>query len=353
MPLKRIGALVTALTLVTVATPSSASTLGRGPWTPTPAPVEKGDITAVAALDGKTAWAVGYRLVSDDEARPIALRWNGKTWAQESELPRDSFPQAIEVRSQSDIWTVGDGVQHWDGKSWSVADFGRDPAGYFLPEGLDSVPSGQAWVVGRLVADSVKDQVPVVYGWDGSAWAKQALPDVGKGELTSVVSLAPNDVWAAGFSATSPQTSLVVHWDGKSWTRVASPSVSGAHTWISALHAGPGGVWAVGGSNAGAADRPFAARWDGRRWQAALTPNIADGRLRAVVSTGDGELWAVGGKGAVTVALRWQKTLNRWVRTAAPDVVVRGVAAVPGSSSLWAVGIAKKGDLVPVITRTR
>ncbi|GLZ33563.1 hypothetical protein Lesp02_57510 [Lentzea sp. NBRC 105346] len=344
--------ILVAVSLIVAVAPASASASARG-WTPTPSGVEKGDITAVAALDAQRAWAVGYRLVSDNEARPVALRWNGSSWAQESELPRDSFPFGLEVRSPSDIWTIGDGVQHWNGSTWSAASFPPASDGYFMPESLDSVPSGQAWVVGRLVNDSVKDQHPVAYAWNGTAWSRVSLPDLGIGALQSVVAVAPNNIWAAGFAAGTPQTSLVVHFDGVSWQRVSSPSVPGAHTWISGLYASGGELFAVGGSNSGAADRPFAARWDGRQWAVTRTPPIADGRLRAVTATGDGSVYAVGGKGAVTVLLRYHPVLRAWTRVSAPDLVVRGFSGVPGSSGLWAVGISHQGDLVPVITRTR
>ncbi|ARF53584.1 hypothetical protein [Streptomyces gilvosporeus] len=75
------------------------------------------------------------------------------------------------------------------------------------------------------------------------------------------------------------------------------------------------------------------------------------GRLRAVGRTGNGELWAVGGKGAAPVALRWDAQHGRWARAADPGVVVRGLATVPKSEELWIAGIARHGDLRPVITR--
>lgn len=350
MALKKISAALGALALF-VTIPAADAVPGGG-WRTTPTPVVKGDITAVAALDAQRAWAVGYRLVTDDDPRAVALRWNGKTWTQESELPSGAFPHAVEVRSPTDIWTVGAGVHHWDGRSWSAASFEGGPKPYFVPEALDSAADGQAWVVGKLVNDAIKNQHPVVHRWDGKAWTKQTLPDVGKGQLSTVLVVSPNDVWAAGFTSASGahQKSLIMHWDGKTWSTVPSPTADG-HTWISGLHAVGRDVFAVGGSNNGADDRPFAARWDGRTWRVTPTPPVSDGRLRAVTSTGDGEVWALGGKGSVTVALRWHKLLNRWVRVAAPDMVVRGIASVPGTGSLWAVGIGKKGDLVPVITK--
>ncbi|MFF8314495.1 hypothetical protein [Streptomyces lydicus] len=91
--------------------------------------------------------------------------------------------------------------------------------------------------------------------------------------------------------------------------------------------------------------------WNGTAWTEAETPNVPDGRLRAVGKAGDGTLWAVGGKGAAPVALRRDARTGRWARAASPGLVVRGFSTVPGSAGLWVAGIAEQGDLVPAVTR--
>ncbi|MGP3999466.1 hypothetical protein [Streptomyces sp. 8N706] len=329
-----------------------------GAWQETPVPVKKGDLTAVAALNDKQAWAVGYRLKSATSLEAVALRWNGTSWAQESTLPDNSFPQALAVRSATDIWVVGTATEHWDGKTWTTHRPARDPDGRLVPDAVATTSDGKAWTVGRAVPGSIKEGVPAIQVWDGKNWTKQSLPDVGKGELTSVAAIAPDDVWAAGtaFAAddTSRQSALLLHWDGSDWKRVAAPGVEGAHSWaggITALAADD--IWAVGGSTTGSSERPYAVHWDGKKWTAAKTPAVADGRLRAVGRAGDGRLWAVGGKGSAPVALRWDSQGERWTETADPGVVVRGFATVPKSADLWVAGIAEEGDLVPAITRLK
>ncbi|MFB9908221.1 hypothetical protein [Allokutzneria oryzae] len=341
---KLATALVCAISLVS-AVPAAAKV---GSWTRTPVPISKGDIAAVAALTDRDAWAVGYRLRSTTSLQAVALRWNGTGWAQESALPAETYPQALAVRSATDIWEVGSGSSHWNGRTWTKHALERG----MVPEAVAAVPGGGVLAVGMNTPGSIKDGVPDVQSWDGTRWRRQVLPQLGKGGLTSIAALAPDDVWAAGYTTGGTQTTLVVHWDGRTWRKVDAPSAVGANTWISGLTAvGPGEVWAVGGSVKGSAERPFVMRWDGRAWTATQTPDVADGRLRAVGRTGGGELWAVGGKGSVTVALRWNATARRWDTESSPDISVRGFAAVPQSGGLWAVGIARQGDLVPAIAR--
>ncbi|MCX4825703.1 hypothetical protein OG883_38860 [Streptomyces sp. NBC_01142] len=336
---------------------SSDTARVAGRWQQTPVPVAKGDLTAVAALDGRQAWAVGYRLKSDSEVEALALRWNGTSWAQESTLPNGSFPGALAVRSAGDIWAVGATAEHWDGTAWTVRTFERDPAGRVLPDAVAITPDGKAWTVGRAVPQSVKSGVPAIQAWDGTAWRHQALPaDVGKGELTSLTTVAPNDIWAAGTTfatVSTDQSGLLLHWDGTSWQRMSAPAgKSGEHRWfggITALSADD--VWAVGGRTSNGVEHPYAAHWDGKKWTDATVPDIPDGRLRAVGKAGDGTLWAAGGKGAVSVALRWDPTRQRWEQAADPAVVVRGFSTIPGTAGLWTVGIAKNGDLIPAVRR--
>ncbi|WFB10667.1 hypothetical protein LRS74_29260 [Streptomyces sp. LX-29] len=334
----------------------AAAPASHGGWRETPVPVAKGDLTAVAALSATRAWAVGYRLTSDEQAEALALRWDGASWRQESTLPRDSFPQALAVRSADDLWAVGATAAHWNGRAWTAHALAPDPGGRVLPDAVATTPDGRAWTVGRAVPRSIASAVPAVQSWDGAAWHRQPLPDVGRGELSGVAVLAPDDVWAAGAvfaPAGGQQTALLLHFDGGRWRRVPAPEAAGGeHRWFGGIAAtAPDDVWAVGGSVTRGRERPFAAHWDGRAWTAVATPAVPDGRLRAVGQGGDGTLWAVGGKGAVSVALCWDATRRRWSRAADPAVVVRGASTVPRGGGLWAVGVAERGDLVPVATR--
>ncbi|MFH8569968.1 hypothetical protein [Streptomyces sp. NPDC017993] len=372
-PIRRRAPLLVALAAAVAAAPLALAALAGDPaasaapaaaashagtWQRTPVPVAKGDLAGIAALSDTQAWAVGYRLKSATALEAVALRWDGAAWTQESTLPANSFPQALAVRSADDIWAVGSATEHWDGKTWTTRPLDRDPAGRVVPDAVATAPGGQAWTVGRAMARSVKDGVPAVQLWDGTSWKRQTVPDVGTGELSAVTAVAADDVWAVGTSYTadekSPQTALLLHWDGTSWKRITAPDPAGAHHWLSGITAlGADDIWAVGGgsSTSGDSESPYAVHWDGTNWTATTTPDVPDGRLRAVGRAADGTLRAVGGKGAAPVALRWNAPDKRWEKTTDPGVVVRGFATVPESSRLWVAGIETRGDLVPAITR--
>ncbi|MER5770140.1 hypothetical protein [Streptomyces sp. NPDC001985] len=342
---------------VPAAEPAFSAADGR--WQRTDVPVGRGDLTAVAALDSERVWAVGYRLIGNSVGQPVALRWDGRSWTEESRLPAGSWPQTLAVRSPDDIWAAGSGTAHWNGASWTSHAPAAEPGGgRVVPEALATGPDGAVWMAGRAVPGSVKNGVPSVQSWNGSGWERHALPDVGTGELTAITVIAPDDVWAVGTSfadGSGAQSALALHWDGRAWKRVEAPAAPvGEHRWFGGISAaGPDGtVWAVGGRVApDGSERPFTARWNGRGWVAVPAPRIADGRLRAVSRDADGTVWAAGGKGAVSVVLRWDEGERRWERGADPGVVIRGFAAVPGADTLWTVGLSNRADLTPAATR--
>ncbi|MFS8103822.1 hypothetical protein LFM09_42555 [Lentzea alba] len=321
----------------------------------------KGDINAVAAF-GTDAWATGYELTSLRTLESVVLRWDGKAWQRTSALPAQALPKAIAVSSPSDIWLVGrtedlkaEALEtvHWNGTAWTSHSLAVNPAsgppdvmGGVMPEAV-AAHSGRAWAAGRAWRNTISTGVPAVQSWDGTKWNHEVLPEVGPGELVSVSARSATDVWAAGVAYSNPQTPLLFHFDGTGWSRVSLP---GQGAWLSGVTSfGANDVWVVGGKSGERGDLPHAAHWNGSKWTVSRTPRIADGRLKSVVRTADGRVWAVGGKGDVSVALQWNAPLRTWVRMQAPDVVVRGAAAA--GNTLWTGGISKHRDLTPAIAR--
>lgn len=348
-------ALVLALTVV-------APTSG-GTWQETPVPVAKGDVNAVVAVD-EQAWAAGYELTSLRTLEGTLLRWDGSTWLKEARLPGQALPKGLAVSGANDIWVAGrtedlkaEGLEtaHWNGTSWTSHSLAVHPVsgppdvmGGVMLEAI-AAREGKAWTAGRAWRNTIKTGVPAIQSWDGSRWHHDELPDVGPGELVSITVRAVDDVWAAGVGYSDPQTPLLLHWNGQAWRRVEVPA---EHTWLSGVTAfGADDVWVVGGSSSERGDVPFAAHWDGRKWTVTRAPRIADGRLKSVTRTSDGRVWAVGGKGDVSVALYWSVPLRTWVRVQAPDVVVRGAAAA--GTTLWTAGISRHHDLTPAIVRKK
>src|SRR6202041_3405556 len=129
--------------------------------------------------------------------------------------------------------------------------------------------------------------------WDGANWKSVATPNVGEGtkKLNAVLALAPNDVWAVGFSTPiappkhAATLTLIEHFDGTSWAVVPSPNV-GPHSAnqsnrLLGLTANSGNaIWAFGSYFASDRSGPqitLLLHWDGTRWTIASTPNQTNG----------------------------------------------------------------------------
>jgi hypothetical protein len=179
--------------------------------------------------------------------------------------------------------------------------------------------------------------------------------------LQGVVSLAPNNVWAGGYSQTAhgiPRT-LILHWDGRSWTIAQTPNPGSAINVIWGMGQAGGHVWAAGHySNDPQRGRltGLLLRQNGSSW--IVTPPPRDHRLftgSTVAGTGPNDAWAVGGwpNGGFTLlhynGKHWSTTANAPTNTALwtlADVVATS------TTNAWAIGIgpgnAKLSEL-PII----
>ncbi|GAA2783909.1 hypothetical protein [Crossiella cryophila] len=324
-------------------------------WRALLTPVAKGDLTAVTALGDTQAYAVGYRLRGNTAVDALALRWDGRNWTQHSTLPAESFPQTLAVRSTTDMWAAGAGTAQWTGSTWIRRTLASDPGGAMTPESLALAENNAVWVAGKAVPGSIKDATPALQRWDGTAWRRQPLPDLGKGELNGIVSLGAGQALAVGaqFATPSqPQRPLLLRLTNGQWRPEPAPTVTG-HSWLTAVTSlGASEAWAVGATTTNGVEQPLALRWNGSTWASTRVPSIPDGRLRSIGRTAGGELLAAGGKGAVSVLLRWNPAANGWERLTDPGIVTRAVSTVPGSNAVWAVGVGRRGDLVPQIRHT-
>ncbi len=129
--------------------------------------------------------------------------------------------------------------------------------------------SGRVQMFRASVSPAVDDSWAIGYSWDvvggalefrtlaqhwnGFSWTTVPTPDVetapAKDLIYDAAAAGPDDIWAAGISATAPgnpaSKPLVLHWDGTSWSIVPLPaSPPGAS--LSAIAADKDTVWAMG-----------------------------------------------------------------------------------------------------------
>jgi hypothetical protein len=242
--------------------------------------------------------------------------------------------------------------------SWAVV-----PSPNQTPDRLDNQLNAVAalsdrdiWAVGvSYVNQEGGENSPLTMHWDGTAWTIVPVPDVGQGDLLDVVGTSSNDVWAIGLGHEA------LHWDGVRWNPVplADPGTMSWH--VQALFAlGPDDVWAAGNTATEHAGGTLVEHWTGEQWtivqQGTFPPQPLTGEPYAGLKGIDahlGEVWAVGDTENVaptetsnTLALHMTDT--EWTRTSTPDVPAAdgepyshllSVSEI-GPLDVWAVGIA-------------
>jgi hypothetical protein len=335
------------------------------------------ELHAVTAVSPNDAWAAGI-YGGEQYALTLIERWDGTQWREVSSPSIPDFSNhlsGIVTLTSTDAWIVGASHQgtglwktlaiHWDGSTWSITPT-PDLGSINALNAVAALSGDEVWAVGDVTtsAHTGGSQV-MVMRWDGKAWG---VVDTGikeqNGTLSSIVALAPDDIWAAGSFADKSGTALqplFIHWDGKSWQEASATDQRGGTVWgMSALS--PDDIWVVG--SFGALTAAF--HWDGTAWKRVPTPNPGDGKgnntLNAVTVVSANEAWAVGSYSQEgidrSLALKWDG--STWTQAPVPSLgdysdALNAIAQVPGSGGeVWAAGSTiadRSGDNLPVILR--
>lgn len=302
-------------------------------WTAFPAPLITGDLTAdlqgVVDISPTLAWAVGNITLGANPGQ-IIERWNGTKWSlfpNPKLLPNsqaDLF--AITSTSANDIWAVGNLVQqviggalsfnlfeHWDGKAWTPT-FINDTTFEGLT-GVSADSPSDAWAVGWVSPLGDGSNGTLAIHWNGTNWVHAATPpNLGEGpnQLNAVVTLAPDNAWAVGFSTPglagqSATLTLILHWDGTSWTVVPSPNVgpsssSQSNRLLGLTANSANDIWAFGSyfaADGSGHQMTLLLHYDGTSWTLASSPNptkgtFLDDLLFAGVVPSPGNVWILG-----------------------------------------------------------
>jgi hypothetical protein len=217
------------------------------------------------------------------------------------------------------------------------------------------------------MGEGVFPYTTLIEHWDGTSWKRIPSPSPPRkgtsGDLLSgVTALSPNNAWAVGglggISGITLDT-LIEHWNGSSWAVVKSPSPVVAGNELNAVAAlSTKDIWAVGGGDTTSAKgtaATLALHWDGSTWEQVSTPNPGAYNDLVGIATvpGTGQLWAVGEKASAsfsssTTPLVEHWSGSRWTVSATPVVSggeLSGVTAL-GPQDAWAVGGAGTTALI-------
>jgi hypothetical protein len=333
---------------------------GQDPISPERAPFV-GVLADVDALSATNAWAVGISYVRPTLAdfkttKPVIMHWDGRRWRRVTAPTRPNGQlMSIAGRAPDDLWAVGSWsasasgnevplILHWNGQAWHPARFAagpglRDGAALY---GVSARSAHDVWAVGTTGKAG-----GLILHWNGHDWRQLPAPWSGRGqELNSVTSISANDAWAVGGDN---KGEVVLHWNGTRWKLVRTPSAGpGPANLTSVMALSPDEVWASGSVADG--EGLQIVRWDGTAWQLmpyrGLPPFTQGG---AVAAASSGDVWAVGTTGHYSgefLIRRWNGL--RWTRTAgSTQKITAGLSAISvrSATDIWAVGV-HQGDAV-------
>src|SRR5215469_2725017 len=217
-------------------------------WTQVPSPNVSGttidNLVAVRATSATDVWAVGSYTNSNNVSQTLILHWNGSAWklvpSPDPRGPaRDQELTSVASVSPKDAWAVGfyyNGsfdqsiILHWNGTTWKQQK-SPDPGsqGTFL-EGVRASSPTNAWAVGSSY-NGTADKTLIVH-WNGSAWKQVTTPNPGgsarNNDLMAVSVTPKGDAWAAGqFATGTGMRTLILHLDGSTWRREPTPNFGG------------------------------------------------------------------------------------------------------------------------------
>jgi hypothetical protein len=291
------------------------------------------DVTGIAAISPTNIWTVGFNSVSSGPLE-VAQQSNGALWkavndvqlARHGEIFGEQLA-GISAVSADDIFAAGEiynndrdeiipFFEHWNGTAWSQA--GPTVSGTFnYITGISALAANDAWAVGYQPTKT--DDVPNnglghgdTFHFDGTKWTQINSAPNCLCVFTGVTAIAPNDVWAVGYSSTLTagnffvSTPMAQHWDGTSWTLATVPSPSptlNGNQFYGVAAVSSKSVWAVGtyfddDINV-EAFIGFAEHWDGSSWSLVTIPACPNANcvLTAIAALPTGEVW-LGGESA-------------------------------------------------------
>lgn len=278
-----------------------------------------GRLDGLAAVSPTNLWAVG----ADDRWHTLVEHYSGTRWSVVPS-PNGGGLNSVAAVSARNLWAVGSSddilhsppaIEHYDGMRWSLVRSPPIPIRKPFSISLNSVAvvsKSDVWAVGaydELARSGVRTHT-LAERFNGHRWSIVRIPDaaLGQGELTSVVALSPNDVWAAGNTVQSADPNvdssdaLVEHYNGRAWSVVKTPtlpqSYSGAFSSLAAVSAD--NVWAAGTSvdysPTPLVQAPLIEHYDGKRWKVSQLFDQTDGadQVNSIAAVDAHDLWAVG-----------------------------------------------------------
>jgi hypothetical protein len=279
------------------------------------------DLAAVDAPSSTNVWAVGDGIV----------HWDGRTLHVTPVPWKHATLVGVSALTSTDVWAVGSISAHWDGHCWRRVPL---PGGHLWLADVVATAPDDVWAVGHQGAALSR---PLVLHFDGSRWRRVRIPPA-LGELKAVDARAPDDIWAAGMDGDLREesygyTDYVLHWDGRRWRRVPSPLEAEVNSgpYASAIDVGlTGEVWTLDYDFSG--NGPSFVRWAGPQRLAHAFSWPSDDEYEDIAAISATDAWLVG-----NAVAHWNGSTWRVEHTPFERSTLRGVSAA-SPDDIWAVG---------------
>jgi hypothetical protein len=355
MDMWRWKMLMSGLGAAVLAVPAPA-VAAAGSWSAVAIPDPAAQFTTLKSVDSRTdgdAWAVGDTSPPTGGGfKPVALHWTGGAW-RATAVPaqgKGTTLWGVSASRDDDAWAVGSfflpqyrSVQqatalHWDGTAWTPV---AVPNASILM-GVVAIAPDNAWAIG---SGGVKH-------WNGTAWSDVTTPSpggIGSGSLHAIAAGPAGDVWVVGsYAPRRHQTaSFSLHYTGGTWQVVPMPAGSTSPWGVVAIAAND--AWAVGEVDGLGSVAPLTSHWDGTAWSTVPAPTVPAGSYLRAVTARTGEVWAVGvaftGEAGVVAPLTMRWNGSSWTSVTAPPSGsdLWSVSSRPGNARVWAVGETPPG----------
>lgn len=324
---------------------------------------------SVAAITAKNVWAVGSE-GNGNGGLTLVEHWNGIQWkVVASPNVKSSLSDSLSgvaTITANNVWAVGNYydasnvqhplIEHWNGTSWSLV---SSPSGGQL-NGVAAFAANNIWAVGSTTGSSVNGYVTLIEHYNGTSWSVVSGSSVNGGQLFGVTALAMNNVWAVGNVAVNGNLmqTLIEHWNGSSWSVVSSsgPGLA-ASTLSSVASIASNNIWAVGDDTnsvgPSATYAPLVEHYNGTSWSVVSSPLQGTSDLmNGIAAISANNVWTVGdyrtgtdSQGPYfTLIEHWNGTSWSVVTSPSPGVDASDLTAaahVPNTNNVWSAGFTQ------------
>jgi hypothetical protein len=312
-------------------------------WTVTPTGRQPANLDDIDSRAGET-WAVGGDQIDGfQDQRPLALRWDGRSWKATAQPVRTNATlQSVAVAGARNVWAVGEDradpetpkplVMHWNGTRWRVVPGPSVPTGSFGTVAIG--PNGAVWAAGWANVDGKEHAV--VYRYSGGTWQPLTTGLEGSINGNTLAVISAKDAWLG-------LNGGLAHFDGKRWTLVDDVPADGSQIPTGIAVAGPKDIWLVGVEHV-AQDRPLVLHYDGVSWTRVPAPTgwsqLYDVALRGNRPVAVGERFEESGNFIFAKPYVLEYRGSKFVEAPSPDAeygTLTGAAAANGR--LWTTGL--------------